>query len=357
MNTEKTIKGNLGEWSELLTLAQLLLHGGGYSADSEQKKIEANFNKVLEVVFTENQTEPETIFKIEGERIDVFQNEVMLKSVSKSELENATKTFFDELKNGTNSRTFSLESGSALMNLLARKTISAKSNETITDLELVIQDPITGGPQPRSGYSIKSQLGGAATLLNSSGSTNIIYKIESKEVDREPVLPGTSNRKNIQSLYEQGFELIFDSYQRDTFRTNLSFVDSQLPINLPKVVLTHYLVNDTSEYAATVEKVFPPGTQENEQIIYKFKQLLLAVSMGLRPATAWKGNLEKYKGLLILNQKGEVLFYPQETKLNFQDFLYRSVKFERPDSRLKYGLIYKLNGKFFIKLNFQIRFK
>ena len=77
MNTEKTIKGNLGEWSELLTLAQLLLHGGGYSADSEQKKIEANFNKVLEVVFTENQIEPETIFKIDGERIDIFKIQIV----------------------------------------------------------------------------------------------------------------------------------------------------------------------------------------------------------------------------------------------------------------------------------------
>ena len=357
MNTERTTKGNLGEWSELLTLAQLLLHSGGHSADSEQKKIETNFNKVLEVILTGNAIEPETIYKIEEERIDIFQNEVILKSVSKSDLGNATKNFFDELSNGTNSRTFSLESGNALMKLLARKTISAKSNETITDLELVIQDPITGGPQPRSGYSIKSQLGQTSTLLNSSGSTNIIYKIQSQEVDSEPVLQGTSHKKNIQSLYEQGFELIFDSYQRDTFRTNLSFIDSQLPINLPKVVLTHYLVNDTSEYAATVEKVFAPGSQENDQIIYKFKQLLLAVSMGLRPATAWKGNLEKFKGLLIVNRNGEILFYPQETKLNFQDFLYRSVRFDRPDSRLKYGLIYKLNGQFFIKLNFQIRFK
>jgi type II restriction enzyme len=243
------------------------------------------------------------------------------------------------------------------MKLLARKNISAKSNETITDLELVIQDPITGGPQPRSGYSIKSQLGQTSTLLNSSGSTNIIYKIESKQADSEPILQGTSHRKNIQSLYEQGFELIFDSYQRDTFRTNLSFIDSQLPINLPKVVLKHYLVNDTSDYSATVEKVFSPGSQENEQVIYKFKQLLLAVSMGLRPAKEWKGNLEKFKGLLIVNRSGEILFYPQETKLNFQDFLYRNVRFDRPDSRLKYGMVYKLNGKFFIKLNFQIRFK
>lgn len=357
MSTERSFKGNLGEWSELLTLAQLLLHSGGYSADSDQKKIESNFNKVLQVIIAGNATEPETIFKINEEKIEIFQDNVEIKRVLKSDLENAASTFFDELTSGTNSRTFSLDSGTALMKLLGRRIISAKSNETITDLELVIQDPLTGGPQPRSGYSIKSQLGQTSTLLNSSGSTNIVYKIQPKEASSEPVLHGTSHRRNIQSLYEQGFELIFDSYQREIFKTNLSYVDSQLPVNLPKVVLTHYLVNDTSEYAATVEKVFPPGSQENEQIIYKFKQLLLAVSMGLRPATEWKGNLEKFKGLLIVNRNGEILFYPQETKLNFQDFLYRNVRFDRPDSRLKYGFVYKLKDEFFIKLNFQIRFK
>jgi hypothetical protein len=115
---------------------------------------------------------------------------------------------------------------------------------------------------------------------------------------------------------------------------------------------------NTNDYSETVERTFTPADKNNEQIIFKFKQLLLAVSMGLRPAKEWKGSLEKFNGLLVVNRKGEILFYPQESKLNFQDFLYKNVRFDRPStSRHKYGLVYKKDNEFFIKLNFQIRFK
>jgi hypothetical protein len=351
-------KGNLGEWSELYTLSKLLVDGGGYSADSNQKRIDSHFHKVDQIVIAGSANENETIYIIEKDKILVLQDGLSTKTVMKSELRSCLEDFFCELTNGKNSRTFPLVSGERLLSLLGKNSISAKSDETINDLELVIEDPVTGGLQPRSGYSIKSQLGQDSTLLNSSGSTNIIYKIHSPNSGSVPSVEGPSHKKNIQSLYEQGFELIFDAYQREVFATNLSYVDSQLPENLAKVILQHYLINDTNDYSATVEMVFPQNQARNDQIIFKFKQLLVAISMGLRPAKAWKGSLEKFKGLLVVTREGEILFYPQETKLNFQDFLYSNVRFDRPSTgRHKYGSVYKVGNEHFIKLNFQIRFK
>jgi len=351
-------KGNLGEWSELYTLCKLLIDGGGYSADSEQKRIDSNFHNVRQIVTAGASGENETIYRIEPDKILILQAGTPDKAVLKPDLKSCLESFFLELTSGQNSRTFPLKSGDNLLLLLGKNSISAKSDETINDLELVIEDPLTGGLQPRSGYSIKSQLGQDSTLLNSSGSTNIIYKIQCPNSASIPTTEGSSHRKNIQSLYEQGFELVFSGYQREVFATNLSYVDSQLPENLAKVVLEHYLINDTNDYDATVEKVFPSAHAKNDQIIFKFKQLLVAISMGLRPAKEWKGSLEKFRGLLVVTREGEILFYPQETKLNFQDFLYSNVRFDRPSTgRHKYGSIYKVGNEYFVKLNFQIRFK
>jgi hypothetical protein len=355
------VKGNLGEWSELLTLGTLLVAGGGYSADENQNQIRDQFHKVLEVIIAENSKGGEQVFKLENEEVQILSNGVKLKTVSKSELEEKLKIFLKDLTGGKYKKTFALDSGVEVMKILERRTISADSSETTSDLELVVEDPITGGPTPRSGFSIKSQLGQAATLLNSSGSTNIIYKVVKDDLASSGELPDfvpSSHKPNINKLYAAGYHLEFYKYQRDVFFNNLTYIDSQLPFNLSKVIVNHYLFQDTNDYAMTIERTFPNADQQSEQIIFKFKELLGAISMGLRPAKIWKGNPSKFKGLIVVKSDGQLLFYYLVTRLNFEEFLYRNVRFDRPDTgRHKYGSIYNENGETFIKLNFQIRFK
>jgi hypothetical protein len=355
------VKGNLGEWSELLTLGTILVAGGGYSADENQNQIRDQFHKVLEVIIAENSKGSEQVFRLDKEEVQILSNGIEMKKVSKSELEEKLKVFLKDLTDGNYKKTFALNSGVEVMNILARRTISADSSETTSDLELVVEDPITGGPTPRSGFSIKSQLGQAATLLNSSGSTNIIYKVVKNDAASSAELPDfvpSSHKPNINKLYSAGYHLEFHKYQRDVFFNNLTYIDSQLPFNLAKVIINHYLFQDTNDYATTVERTYPNADQQSEQIIFKFKELLGAISMGLRPAKVWKGNPSKFKGLIVVKSDGQLLFYYLVTRLNFEEFLYKSVRFDRPDtSRHKYGSLYSENGETFIKLNFQIRFK
>lgn len=59
-------------------------------------------------------------------------------------------------------------------------------------------------------------------------------------------------------------------------------------------------------------------------------------------------------------QTGDVLaFYALESEV-FKDYLFRNCYFERPATSRKhgnYGTVYKENGEWFIRLNFQIRYR
>jgi hypothetical protein len=53
-----------------------------------------------------------------------------------------------------------------------------------------------------------------------------------------------------------------------------------------------------------------------------------------------------------------VVFYYMNSRLNFEEYLFQNVRFDRPSTRRhKYGQIYEEDGKSLIKLNLQIRFR
>ena len=363
MAEKPQVRGNVGEWSELYALAYLLVQGGANAADENQKPITDLYFKVLQVVINSHNLQSELVYEIADEKIKVSLDNQAISSVSRSSIKNAMKELFDDLTSGTARKTFSLSSGHRLMELLHKKTISAGSGERETDLQLIIADPETGGPTPRFGFSIKSQLGQASTLLNSSGSTNIVYEIVPNPLLPQGSIPDfsespSSHPKNIRRIYEAGYVLKFHEFQNEVFFENLTYIDSQMPFYLAEVLLQSYLRDDLKDFSLVSELVFPIGQKNSQQPIFKLQEFLGAVSMGLRPNAPWKGNPTKFKGLMVVKNDGDILFYYLNSRLNFEKYLYQSVRFERPStSRHKYGAIFRENDKNLIKLNLQIRFK
>jgi len=79
--------------------------------------------------------------------------------------------------------------------------------------------------------------------------------------------------------------------------------------------------------------------------------------MGMRPATEWDGDTTKFKGIILVKNDGDVVFYYLYNRKSFEEYLYNNVRFDRPDtSRHQYGAIYEENGEHFLKLNLQVRF-
>jgi type II restriction enzyme len=279
--------------------------------------------------------------------------------VERSLIQSAIELLLAELKDGTHTKTFPLATGNDLLNLIKRTRISAGSNEHENDLELVLEDQVTIAPTPRIGFNIKSQIGGKSTLLNASGATNFIYKIiqnKSATNSSYPKFKHGKHSQNLTALYDAGYHLEFEKISNQIFHDNLVLLDMQFPNYLAKILLHSYISGEKS-FANVVHCVFPENDLSSRQPLFKIKEFLGAVAMGLRPTSIWDGDTTKFSGILVVKNEGEIVFYYLYNRKNFEEHLYSNVAFERAStSRHKYGEIYSENGVDKIRLNLQIRF-
>jgi len=358
MQTESA-KGNIGEWSELYTLGYLLLNGGAFAADEMQNSIQQLFHKVLDVRISDTSSENELQYHIKHSAVSILIAGEEVAKVEKSLIEAHLKSLLFDLQSGRNRGTFSLDSGSALLSSLRKNRISASSWNMETDLDLSLEDPVTGSPTPWVGFSVKSQLGGRSTLLNASGATNFVFKVvknENSHFSEYPKFEHGQHRKNLERLYSAGFKLEFESMANQVFYTNLTLLDLQFPRLLADALVSSYL-SGVNSFSEVIHQIFPPSDDNSRQPIFKFKEFLGAIAMGLRPSTQWDGDTTKFKGILVVKQSGEVVFYYLYNRKNFEEYLFRNVSFERAStSRHNYGTIYAEEGIDKIKLNLQIRF-
>jgi hypothetical protein len=357
--SSEALKGNIGEWSELYALGYLLVHGGAFAADEEQKPIPDTFHKVLQVFLAGKIGSPEINYVLKENEVAILVSGNEVSRVERSVIEASIKLMLSDLTDGNHNRTFPLTTGTELLNLLKRTRISAGSNEHENDLDLMLQDQVTGTPTPRVGFNVKSQIGNRSTLLNASGATNFIYRIvpnESSNNKPYPQFEHGKHRQNLSKLYTTGFHLEFEAMANEIFHQNLTLLDMQFPNYLANVLLHAYLSGEDS-FQSSVNAIFPPTELESRQPIFKLKEFLGAVAMGLRPSTHWDGDTTKFSGILVVKINGDVVFYYLYNRKNFEEHLFKNVAFERPSTtRHKYGSIFNENGIDKIKLNLQIRF-
>jgi len=352
-------KGNIGEWSELYALGYLLVHGGAYAADENQNAIPEMFHKVLQVYLAQRGNLAEINYVIDSDDIAILISGEHVGRVERSALETTVNAFLLDITDGNHSRTFPLITGKQLLELLRKETISAGSSEYENDLELILEDMATGSPSPRVGFNIKSQLGGRSTLLNASGATNLIYEVIANDETQDAPLPQFQHGKhqqNLAKLYDAGFHLEFSRVSSNTFQNNLTLLDMKFPEILGKLLLHSYRTGQNKLEDAVVS-VYPSDDAASRQPVFKIKEFLGAVAMGLRPSIEWDGDTTRFSGILVVKSNGEIIFYYLYNRKKFEEHLFKNVAFERAStSRHQYGFIFEENGKRFMALNLQIRF-
>ena len=352
-------RGNIGEWSELYTLGYLLVHGGAYAADNQQNAIPEMFHRVLQVYLAGKNGHPETNYVIHENDVAILVSGNEIARVERSLIQAAIESMLSQLTDGSHKKTFELVKGNELLKLIKRTKISASSSEHENDLDLILEDQVTKSPTPRVGFNIKSQIGGRSTLLNASGATNFIYRIVQPAEKTKKPYPEFQHGKhgqNLAALYSSGFELEFETISNPTFYSNLTLLDMQFPNHLAKVLLNSYTTGN-KKFADVVNATFPASDPNSRQPIFKLKEFLGAVAMGLRPNATWDGDTTKFSGILVVKPSGEIVFYYLYNRKNFEEHLYNNLAFERAStSRHKYGEIYSENGVDKIMLNLQIRF-
>lgn len=218
------------------------------------------------------------------------------------------------------------------------------------------------------GFSIKSQLGGASTLLNAGKTTNFIYKISQRNLTKQQIEEinaidtRSKIRDRIETLKNLKGILHFENPESSVFENNLVLIDSALPKIISEILLLFFASNysKTSDLIAEISKTNPLGYNLDNNhpfYSYKIKRFLTDIALGMMPSKVWTGELDATGGYLVVKENGDILCYHIYNRNEFEDYLFTNTKLETASStRHEFGTIYEKNGQLYFKLNLQIRF-
>ena len=358
------ITGNKGEWSELYVLIYLLANGKLNAADGKLNKLRDIFFPVLKV-FREDVKGEKVEYRLpdpaDKRVITIFLNNEQICEISQSDMEREQKALYWSIVNGA-VKAFSIDGIEQVMSDLHCSKIKAVNTDK-ADIVLQLHD-INTGYSPICGFSIKSDLGSAPTLLNAGKTTNFLYQVvgidERSKQEINNISTKSKIRDRINAIYENGGSLIYNSASSAVFNDNLLMIDSRMPEIIGNVLLYSYSTGVTSckDVLNAIELSNPLGYARNGMYKYKFKKLLCAIALGMMPGTEWDGYDEANGGYIIVTTSGDVVAYHIYNRNSFEDYLLDNTKFERAStSRYEFATLYNKDDSMYINLNLQIRFK
>lgn len=352
------ITGNRGEWSELYALIRLMYTGRLYAADENVKRLDDVYFPILRIL--RNHATPEQIdYIIHDNDVDVVMAGDKVSSINKEQLAKITRLIYDGILAGSD-RAFEIQGAPEAMEEMHIDRISASSSDK-TDITMQIHDVHTGY-DPICGFSIKSELGSAPTLLNASGATNFIYEVRGiTDNDMERINAIDTKTKildRIADIMAHG-ELKYIRAANDNFSSNLMLIDSYMD-NIIADMLLYFYQNkaiDCKNLVDLVEEKNSLGYPRRGFYEYKFKKFLCSVALGMMPSKVWDGHDEANGGYVIVKEDGDVLAYHLYNRGAFETYLLNNTKLERGSTtRHGFATIYKNDDHYYINLNLQIRF-
>ncbi|MBR3958983.1 MAG: HpaII family restriction endonuclease [Bacteroidales bacterium] len=356
------ITGNKGEWSEIYTLFRLLGEGKVHAGDANLNKLNLYY-PIISIIREESKRHE---YKPNQEQHIVVINEEghEYARISMDRFLSESESLLLEIKNN-NKRTFAVPNAESFMCRIGCAKLKAPSKDK-ADIHIVIHDLRTN-MTPMLGFSIKSQLGSASTLLNATEATNIRYRIVGKEMtdaEIEEINNINGHLPRMKALSDNGYKLEYSDIEHQTFKNNLLFLDCGMPEFIAQCLIYNSIPNQTSKIKDAVEFVArknPLGFTGNNVLAFyehKMKVLLIDAALGMTPAKEWKGRYDANGGYLVVRNDGEIVCYHFYNRNDVEDYLYNNTRFERGSrTRHHYGKIYRENdGKVYIKLNLQIRF-
>lgn len=355
------IMGNKGEWSEVYALFKVISDGHLYPGDSSLNRIPKLTLPVLKIFRDESHATIE--FTIQGNNILVSDN-VNFKVIPILDFKNFATSLIQDIKkeNGT----FNVKNIELFMASFNSKSLKAKSTAK-SDIRIVVHDLRTN-IKPELGFSIKSELGNAATLLNAGRTTNFVFRLtknlSKNEIDKINSIDSRNKiQERLNAIFTKGSELEFVSTESQIFNNNLTLIDSSLPKIVSNLLLDFFsgASSNLNELVGRVGAANPLNydlSTGHEYYSYKIKKLLTEIALGMMPGSTWTGIAEATGGFLIVKESGDIVSYHIYNRNHFEDYLINSTKFETASSqRHGFGSIYENKYGQFFNLNLQIRFK
>jgi type II restriction enzyme len=356
-----TLKGNVGEWSEVYTILKILGAGQIPAAKADLSEDPSNFFPVRRILRRQNNFEFDLV--IGNLEIEVFKDKKGSPEsrVARTAIIEASDLLLERMKTKS-STTFSVPAIETTLGHLGIENLF-ESNKNLSDIHFEVHDPILHKSSIRA-FSIKSQLGQPATLLNASQKTNFLFEVSGSSTEMSfDALQHLSTREVLEKLDSNGYLINYSKLEDEPFMANLLMVDTQLPQIVAAMLLIYYsgkgktIVELTDQITQANPLKLPVG-EAGSIYTHKLKTLLVDIALGLRTSSLWSGEYSATGGYLVVTKDGSVVYLHSYNREAFRDYLYENTKLEAPSrKRHKYGSIIMSGGKTYLKLNLQIRFK
>ena len=350
---------NKGDWSELYVLLYLLGQRKLYAADEQLNRIHTFCFPIKKII--RNDTPINKVdFILNDINVEIYVNSELARKMTSQEFMDEANVLYNDILAGRGS--FDIPHAEQFLNEIHLERLAAPSTN-VTDITMQLHDTNTGIDQVM-GFSIKSYIGGAPTLLNDSGATNFIYEVtglsDIKMTEINSINTKTKIMDRIRAILENGGIMQYCKTASNIFSGNLMMIDSRMEELLAELLLYSYANNelDCKEIIKHLEITNPFNYPRKGMYTYKFKQFLCAKALGMEPGSEWSGEDTANGGYIVAKANGEVVAYHLYNRDRFKQYLFENTKMERGSTaRHGYASIYKENGKMYMNLNLQIRFK
>lgn len=333
----KSESKNKGEWSESYVVLRILAEGVVRDASDLSKRIRVSAIRV-------RYSEVMRHYRIDEDIVSVFdENDLRVGEFDRDTALRLADRLLSEISAGKG-RAITISNASEIASTLCLPKLSSQSSRVKEDVILATTDSATG-EQYFQGYSIKSYLGGSATLFNASQETTAItYVFE----EHDPALIKKANSYNKSTTprdyVKKRVECIADltirevRYRSSTFEGNLSLIDAALPEIYARLVLESNLVKG-KRIAEVIQKHALRSTIDAknytllEYISYKVRNLLSEMSLGMTAGTRWYGASSVTGGFLIVTTDcTTITCHMTQDRISYLEYLLRATKFDTPST-------------------------
>jgi len=358
--------GNKGEWSEPYVVLKLAADGILFQANEQMEPSQTHFARVVKIEREDLSVEVEesgaATFKFKdtlGQEHSLFIPE----GGTEEKASRLLKCICGVAKRDGSFPIPEIDDELAFLGFSQLKNpVPANQRFVKRDISLYLEDPNTG-IVPRLGFSVKSELGSAPTLLNASDATNIVFRLygmtdsEMKAINN--IDTGHKIIERCARIKSACSEIRFDHYSRRVFMNNLRLIDGDLPDMVAEALRRHYFdnVGTLSEVVAEMQKSSRYADCDSVYCAVKIKRFLRACALGMVPSEPWRDTDDATGGYVIVLPDGRIIGFYIYNRALFDQYLLQSTKFERGSmSRHGYMSVYKKEDRYYVKLNLQIRF-
>lgn len=347
---------NTGEWSEvyafLKILADAYLNGCDENLNLLEDKVE-----VLSIPKFQINTKAQISYLVNGKDILLQSQGTILAQSSRNLFKQKANELLDAIKVNTE-RTFKVDNISTFLqsfgNPVLKEKVASKRDITIKifDSNLNISQAL--------GFSIKSNLANASTLLNASAGTNFTYSVNVTEDEyknlKELKAKALLNRIDVNNIR-------FEKVDSEIYANNLRLIDTQFSQIISFILLKYYQRKGTTilELLKILEDENPLKLPDIKVYTAKIEEFLLATVLGMVPKTLWDRRYNADGGMIIVKEDGNIAtfyIYKREFLFKLMKYLLNHTFLDTPSvTRHKFGKLEKTKNSYSLKLNLQIRIR